>query len=251
MDESGQTLIRAPGTTAPVGNGPKPSPRLAAGAAAAIIVTVGILAYANSFAGRFFLDDYPSIVNNRHIQRLWPLERTLLGGGDMRPVVALSFAVNYRLGGLNVWGYHAVNLAVHLLAALAMFGVVRRTLQTQRLRRHFESAATPVALAAALIWMVHPLQTQSVSYVVQRSESMMGLFFLLTLYCTIRGAGSPNRPWWYATAAASCAVGMGCKQVMVMAPLVMLLYDRIFLAARWRELLRRRWGLYLCCARRG
>src|SRR2546425_10026484 len=100
-----------------------------------------------------------------------------------RPILELSIAVNYAMGGLDVWGYHAFNLGVHLLAGLALFGIVRRTLQSDALRGRFGDRAPWLAMVVAAIWIVHPLQTESVTYVIQRAESLMGLFFLLTLYC--------------------------------------------------------------------
>ena len=78
--------------------------------------------------------------------------------------------------------YHAGNLLIHLLAALTLFGIVRRTLLLPALRDRFGGASTGLAAAAALIWALHPLQTESVTYIVQRAESLMGLCYLLTLY---------------------------------------------------------------------
>jgi tetratricopeptide (TPR) repeat protein len=95
-----------------------------------------------------------------------------------------------------------------------------------------------------MLWAVHPLQTESVTYIIQRAESLMGLFLLLTLYCVIRGHDSPRRSWWYATAVICCALGMGSKEGMVIAPVIMLLYDRIFLADSLAEVWDRRSGLY-------
>ena len=172
----------------------------------------------------------------------------LVGG---RPVVSLTLAINYALGGMNVWGYHAVNLAIHILAAWTLFGVMRRTLLLPALQERFGSAATPLALAAALLWTIHPLQTESVTYVIQRTESLVGLFYLLTLYCVIRGADvrpASDRPGTRAPSAASCLLGMATKEVMVTAPLIVLLYDRTFLAGSFREAWRRRCGLYLALA---
>ena len=115
--------------------------------------------------------------------------------------------------------------------------------------QRFGGAATPLALAIALLWAVHPLQTESVTYIVQRAESLVGLFYLLTLYCFIRGAGGSARPvCWYAGSALACLLGMASKEVMVSAPLIVLLYDRAFLAGSFREAWRRRWGLYLALA---
>ena len=129
-----------------------------------------------------------------------------------RPVVNLTLAVNYAIGGLDVRGFHVGNLLIHLLAALTLYGIVRRTLLSPLLKERFGHAASALALAAALIWSVHPLQTEAVTYLTQRTESLMGLFFLLTLYGAIRAASSPH-PWkWYAATVAACALGMGCQR---------------------------------------
>ncbi len=160
--------------------------------AAALIVLAALAAFSSSFAGAFVLDDEIAIVDNPTIRHLWPIWQVLfppnaqvIGG---RPVVNLTLAVNYALGGMNVWGYHAMNLAIHVLAAWLLFGVVRQTLILPQFRERFASLATPLALAVALLWMIHPLQTESVTYVIQRAEALVGLFYLLTLYCFIRGA---------------------------------------------------------------
>jgi tetratricopeptide (TPR) repeat protein len=116
------------------------------------------------------------------------------------------------------------------------------------MRGRFGAAATWVAAAAALLWTAHPLQTESVTYLVQRTESLMGLFYLLTLYCVIRGAASRAAEWWYVAAVTACAAGMASKEVMVTAPLIVWLFDVVFLSsspsAAWKA---RRW-LYLAMA---
>jgi len=214
-----------------------------------LIIAVGAWAYHDSFQGPFIFDDVPSILDNPHIRHLWPLREAVSAPLDLtvtgRPVVCLSLALNYALGGLNVWGYHAFNLAVHLLSALVLFGILRRTFEGEKLRDRFGVAAVWLAAAIALIWEVHPLQTESVTYIVQRTESLMGLFLLLTLYCTLRGSRSSRARVWYLAAVVSCALGMGSKEVMVGAPLIVLLYDRVFLAASFRQLWQRRVGLYV------
>ena len=219
------------------------SPRRAVWLAAAVLVLLGLAVYANSFRGVFVLDDHHAIVRNDRIHRLWPIGPVLRGP---RPVVSLSLAVNYALGGCEVWGYHAFNLAVHLLAGLALLGVIRRTLLGRRLRDRFGQSALPLAAVCAALWLVHPLQTAAVTYIVQRAEAMMGLFYLLTLYCAIRGftAAPAPRRLWFAAAVLCSALGMGCKEVMVTAPLMVLLYDRLFVGRSFREIFRDRWGLY-------
>jgi hypothetical protein len=204
----------------------------------------GALVYLNSFHGVFLFDDERFILENDRVCQFWPPWEWFANPENLeRPVITLTLAANYLAGGRSAWGYHAFNLSVHLLAALALFGIARRTLVSERLRERFAGAATPLALCVALLWLVHPLQTQSVTYIWQRCESLMGLFFLLTLYCVIRGFGSARAGRWHAAAVCCCVLGAGCKQVMVMAVPVVLLYDIVFLSGTVRAVLRR-WRLY-------
>jgi protein O-mannosyl-transferase len=218
--------------------------------AAGIIIVAAGLAYSNTFGVPFLFDDSPSIVENPTIRHLWPpwcaLSPPHSGAPvDGRPLVNLSLAVNYALGGFTVWGYHAVNLSIHILAALTLFGVIRRTLLWPKMPEGFATNATWLAGSAALVWAIHPLQTESVTYVSQRTELLVSLFYLLTLSCAIRGAGSRHPGPWYAASVAACGLGMASKEVMVSGPLVVLLYDRTFLAGSFVAALRRRWPLYL------
>src|SRR4030095_15396374 len=102
-----------------------------------------------------------------------------------RPLAALSFAVNYRLGGLDVRGYHLANIPTHLATALLLFGGCRRDLLLSSSVQN-QSNAGVLAAAIALLWVVHPLNTEAVSYVTERTESLMALLFVLTLYASIR-----------------------------------------------------------------
>ena len=227
----------------------KPAPRFsprATWAAVVVLIAAGLAAYHSSFDGRFLFDDLFAIVKNTHIRSLWPPGEFLAGPGHLRrPVLALSLALNHATGGLHVTGYHAVNLAIHVLAALALFGVVRRTLSAPPLAQRFAGAASPLALAVALLWLVHPLQTQAVTYVVQRCESQMGLFVLLALYAAIRAFASPRRRWWMAASVASCLLAAGTKEVAAAAPLLILLWDRTFRSGAFRTALRRHAPLYV------
>ncbi|HVM60328.1 MAG TPA: tetratricopeptide repeat protein [Verrucomicrobiae bacterium] len=207
-----------------------------------LIIAAGIGAYHNSFRDGFVFDDTLHITEDPSIRQLWRPWAVL--AHTSRPVVHLSLAVNYALGRLDPWGYHVFNVGIHVLAALTLYGVLRRTLVSEMLRSSFGGAAPFLAGVISLIWLVHPLQTESVTYTIQRAESLMGLFFLLTLYCVIRSHGSPRRNLWEISAVVSCALGMASKPVMVTAPVVILIYDRVFLATSWREALRRRGWLY-------
>ena len=217
--------------------------------AGALIVLAVLAAYANSWNAPFIFDDLKSVVQNPTIRHLWPLTDVLSPPGDAtgavgRPVVNLSLAVNYALGGLDVRGYHILNTLIHVLAALTLFGIVRRTLLRPVLRDRFGGAAQPLALAVALLWALHPLQTESVTCIVQRSESLVGLFYLLTLYGFIRGVESPAPRRWEIFTVAVCLTGMAAKELMVSAPVLVLLYDRTFVAGSFRAAWQARWKLY-------
>ncbi len=207
-----------------------------------LLPAAAVAAYANSFSGAFVFDSVGRILLDPTIRRLWPLGDVL---SRRRPVVDYSLAVNFAIGDGSAWGYRACNVAIHALAALTLFGIVRRTLLRPGLRERFAGAASWLALAVALIWVVHPLQTQAVTYLIQRAESMMGLFYLLTLYCVIRGLSARRCTGWYIAAVIACAFGMGSKAVMITAPVAVWLYDRCFVTHSWTKSLRERWGLYV------
>ncbi len=280
----------------------RPRSRWATPLAGGLIVVAATVVYGNSFSGPFVFDDAMSVVDNPTIRQLWPLGQVLSPprNGETvsgRPLLNLSLALNYALGGTAVWGYHAANLAIHVLNALLLWGILRRTFAlvdggrkgvdggrwtvdgaglTASPALSFPSSAIPLpstvhcppstflAFAIALLWVVHPLATESVTYMIQRAQSLASLFYLLTLYCVIRGAASravpvfapPRGAWrqkwscllqphWYVAAVLACLLGMATKEIMATAPLVVLIYDRLFLAGTFAQALRRRWGLYL------
>jgi Flp pilus assembly protein TadD len=211
-----------------------------------LIILAGVIIYLDSFQGAFVYDEIDLITNNPTIRRLWPPWTTMLAPINVnRPLIALADAINYAISGLNPWSYHAVNLIIHVAAALALFGILRRTLESERMAASFGRNSTGLSLVIALIWMVHPLQTESVTYVMQRCESLMGMFYLVTLYCAIRSLSSRKKLVWYAAAVAACCCGMMSKEVMVTAPILVVLYDVSFGAGSVKGLLRRRWPLYL------
>jgi Flp pilus assembly protein TadD len=214
-----------------------------------VIVVAGSLAYSNSLAGPFVFDDELSILENLSIRELWHLGRVLAPERELpvagRPLVNLSFALNYAAGGYSVAGYHLVNVALHLACALLVFGAVRRTLVRTRLADRVSWPPMYLAFAASLLWTLHPLNTEAVNYVTQRTELMMAAFYLLTLYAAIRAAAAPKAGGWNALAVLSCAAGMACKESMVTAPVILVLYDRVFLFDSFRDALRSRWRLYV------
>ena len=137
-----------------------------------VIVACSLGAYATSFEGAFLFDEDRHILQNESIRSLWPLGPVL--SASRRPLVNLSLAINYAVGGLDVWGYHAFNVCVHILGGLVLFGVVRRTLARSPWDEMVGVSGPWLAASTALIWVVHPLNTQAVTYIIQRGESIYG-----------------------------------------------------------------------------
>lgn len=183
-----------------------------------------VLAYANTFRVPVVLDDVAGIAENASIEHLAtslaPPENSSLTG---RPLVNVTLALNYAIGGRALWSYHLGNLALHLISTLALFALVRRTLELRGETTH----ACSIAFFAAALWALHPLQTASVTYLMQRTELLVSACYLLTLYCFVRD--------WRPASIFFCALGMASKEVMVTAPLVVWLYDRVFLAGTTRR----------------
>lgn len=209
-------------------------------AASSIIAIACALGYSNTFSVPFLFDDLQRIRDEVSIRTVWP--PTVAMNNSNRPFAHYTFALNYAVHGYEVWGYHAVNLFIHCLAALCLFGLVRRTLR--RCDLDFRHSALWIAFAVALVWAVHPLNTQAVTYIVQRLESLMGLSYLATLYFFVRSQESKSVLFWMSCSIVACFFGMGCKEVMVTAPLAVLWLDRAFVAADWNEIFTKRKTYY-------
>ncbi len=246
--------------------------------AALLIAVAAVLAWGHSLAAPFEMDDQSSILENATLRRFWTfgwLRPPATAGETVsgRPVLNFTFALNHALGGDDVRGYRALNVLIHALAALTLFGILRRTVagaggKAQGAGRDPGKSGAPgggaghdgFALTVALIWLLHPLQTESVTYVVQRAESLAGLFGLLTLYGFVRGVGgvsgrppgpaaaAPGGRPWFAVSVICCLLGMATKEVMVFVPIVVWLYDRAFVAGSLAGAWRRRRAYYLALA---
>jgi tetratricopeptide (TPR) repeat protein len=242
--------------------------------AAAVLVLAGVAVYLNGLAAPFVFDDRDVIERNPSIRSLAgsffpPAADGMTTSG--RPLVNVTLALNHLLGGTDVGIYHVTNLLIHLLAGVVLYALLRRLLGAaapgeckliddipdggSRVGHHLtdDSASgaagwNPVAWVAALLWMVHPLQTESVTYTAQRAESMVGLFLLLTIYAFLRAtdpAGAARRRFWQGATVAAGLLGVFCKEVMVVAPVVVFLLDRTFVGGSFRVAWRHRRGLHL------
>ncbi len=239
-----------------------------------LLILIGAI-YGPSVNVPFIFDDIGAIVQNESIASVWPLVGLGKPGPlnppaetptSARPLVNLSFAINRAYGGTNPAGYHAVNIVIHCLAALAFYGLLRRALRLPYFEGRFEESADWLALAAAALWSMHPLVTETVIYATQRTESMMALFYLSTLYCSLRywttsepatdrgdngNAATDQTPHrsgrrlWLVLAGLACLCGMASKEIMVSAPLMVSLFERTFVAGSISAALRRSWPIYL------
>ncbi len=186
---------------------------------AGLFVAVAVIAaYSNCFSGAFQMDDGLRILRNPSLRS--PLSAIQ---GTTRPLVGLTLWLNLAMGG-RVADFHLFNLAVHLVATLLLYGIIRRTCRT---RGCTEETSTGLAVVGAALWGVHPIQTQSVTYIIQRAESMMGMFALLTLYAFVRAIASARPRKWLVLSVVACALGMLSKPVMLVVPMVVLLFDRV------------------------
>jgi Tfp pilus assembly protein PilF len=215
--------------------------------AAPLLLIAGIVAYHNALRGPFVLDDLHAIQQNETIRTLWPPWDAFLppphSAVSRRPLVNFSLALNYAFDGLNVTSYHVFNLVTHLLVALVLFGIVRRALRGPALHAHGDHASA-LATAVALLWVVHPLATESVDYTIQRTELLMGLFFMLTLYGALRSFQSPKPGRWYAASLCAFALGLGSKEVIAVAPAIVFVYDWLFHSRSLRDAIKRHFRLY-------
>ena len=214
-----------------------------------VLLLAALAVYAPALRGPFVFDDRPAIERNDSLRRLWPPAVPLsppvtAAGAAGRPLVNLSLAFNYTLGGLDPFGYRLANIAGHAAVAALLAAVLRRTFA----RTALHDRATALAGAVALLWLLHPLQTETVACVVQRNEIIVAWFYLATLYGLVRCAESPAARTWPVVTAAACLLGMASKEVMATAPVVAFLYDRTFLAGSFAAAWRQRGRLYIALA---
>lgn len=212
-----------------------------------ILALAACVVYANSLENPFLFDDIFHIVLNPDIRQIWPLwiplEQSTWSSLNARVLVRLSLACNYAFGELDPASYHLFNLAGHILCAITLYGVVRRALLATR----FASQAAGLALTIAVLWLLHPINSECINYISQRSEVLMAFFFLLSLYCALHGrAKTQHLPWQWATIACM-ALGTISKEVMVTAPIVLLFFEWTISTRSLsiEEIIKSRWLLYL------
>ena len=215
-----------------------------------LITIVGILIYSNTFQVPFVFDDEASITQQHVIKNL---NDFIFGGSEYRNnstynprrfIGSLTIALNYHWGGLNVTGYHIFNLAVHITTALLVYALVRLTLRTPFFQVSGSDTADLklqtsrfVPLLAALLFVSHPVQTQAVTYIIQRVTSLATLLFVLSLVSYIKGrlcAETSGKPFslravtWFAFALLSALAAMWTKEISFTLPFIVALFEFSF-----------------------
>ncbi|HEY4308836.1 MAG TPA: tetratricopeptide repeat protein [Pirellulales bacterium] len=230
-----------------------------AGLIGALVLAASIWAvYGRVVHSPLIYDDYTTLDENPSIRQLWPIwnfsgEASPLRPSPetpvaARPLVNFTLAINRHLSGLDPAGYRVTNIAIHFVAALILWALVRRTLRLDFFRGRFDGVAGILGFLSALIWALHPLNTESIAYITQRTESQMGLCYLVTMYASLRywtGQSKLARAGWLVLAAIFCQFGALSKEMMASLPAVALLYERTFIAGSFWQSLRRSWPLYI------
>jgi tetratricopeptide (TPR) repeat protein len=223
----------------------------------ALATVAALAAYLPSMRGPFLFDDLSEIVDNPAIRTLVPPWRPMFEGGELphRPVPYFSFALNYQAGRLAAAAFgtspldplpfHAVNLLAHLLNAWLLYWIIGTLLASRNIHSLGPRSPWLIAAVAAAVWLVHPLQSQAVSYVYQRIELLAAASALATAAAFLKATAAARPLPWVALATLACGLGMACKEWVVVVPIVMLLLDRAFLAPSWREVFTGRGGWHL------
>jgi protein O-mannosyl-transferase len=212
------------------------------------VAIVGLVAvcYWPSLSGPFMQDDFFSRPGRLEpwTEFTAPPQSPMAG----RPIPTWSMMVCHNRFGDDPRGYRVFNVGLHAANALLLWGLLRRTLRLPSVGPLLNRLSEPTAAAITLLWAAHPLASEAVAYITQRTELFVAFFLLATLYANARAARSDFPELWLAVAVAACVLGMLSKEVMVAAPLLVPLFDRAFLFSSWREAFGQRRWFYLALA---
>lgn len=217
--------------------------------AVALIVATA-LAYLPAMRAPFVMDDETAVAESASALSSVPAGSPVAGRPFVRATLAANFALNALLGvdqrrdpdGPNkTIGYRVLNVLFHLCTGALLFGLLRRAARERTIAADWRAIADPLALVVCVLWLLHPIQTEAINYVVQRTELLASLFYVATLYASVRAwdaSTGSSRFRWYAVAIIACVLGVGSKEIVITAPLAVVLYDRAFRLDSWRALLK-------------
>lgn len=194
--------------------------------AIACIVEAGILVYGQTLSVPWYFDDISGILESGAIRDLGQATRNILAPG--RGLVLWTFALNYHFGGFEVIGYHFINIVIHMASAAMVLLILRRIF----------SPGSWFPLLGALLFLVHPIQTEAVTYIIQRMTSLSGLCLFLSLFLYILARDELARTgqllaWrhslFYLAALLTGATAVLIKENAAVLPVIIFLFDSYFL----------------------
>jgi len=219
---------------------------------ALVAIFVIVLAiYSNTFHASWHFDDEINILKNEPLNlnelSCQNLKKTFFASLDgsktiYRPIACLSFALNYFFAKDNVFGYHVVNLSIHVLAAFFLFLFLYHTLNLPLLKARYGPNSYSIALLATVLWAINPVQIQAVTYIVQRMASMAGMFYIISMYFYLRGRTSEHRvlqSLYFSLCFFAAALAFGSKENAAMLPMSIFLFDLLLIQGLTRENIKR------------
>lgn len=193
--------------------------------------------YRNTFHAEWHFDDFPNIVSNTplHLTDLSndSLKQTFFAypgntGRLLRPVSNFSFALNWFFGQDKVFGYHVVNFTIHFLASLFLYQTCILLLSSPRFEQKYQDSRFFIAALAAILWAVNPIQTQAVTYIVQRMASLAALFSIISIWFYLKARIEPQQNIFYLGAFIAFLLAIGSKENAVILPASLILIEMIF-----------------------
>jgi len=197
--------------------------------------------YGNSFDCSWHFDDEPNITDNPnlHLKEItWQnLKRALFSDRNnpaypYRPMACLTFALNHYFGGLNVFGYHLVNVLIHLISSVFLFLFIYHTLNLASLKAKYARQSYFIALLATTLWAINPVQTQAVTYIVQRMASLAGMFYIMSMFFYLKARISETgskKIIFFILCFVSFVMALGSKENAAILPLSVFLYEIVIL----------------------
>jgi len=211
------------------------------------IVTLFIIIlaiYSNTFHASWHFDDEPNILDRKeiHLKEItWQeIQKTFFKdeGNLYRPIACLSLALNYYVGKDNVFGYHVINFSIHLLAAVFLFLFLYETLNLPLLKAKYGPNSYFVALLATVFWAINPIQTQAITYIVQRMASMAGMFYIMSIYFYLKGRTSTSKLSilsYYFFCFVAAVFAFGSKENAAMLPISIFFFDLFIIQGLTKE----------------
>ena len=215
------------------------------------------LIYSNSLDSGWHLDDFHSITQNPniHMKEITWVDVSKSFHSDLnypeklyRPVAGLTFALNFLISGVDPFSYHLVNLFIHWLAAVFLFLFLYQTLQFPAFHRKYASGGFSIALLSAALWAINPIQTQSVTYIVQRMNALAGMFYILSMACYVQARTAPEtkrKVFSWVLCGAAFVLAFGSKENAALLPLSLFLYEGIVVQGGIGSWIRRHKGKVL------